>query len=124
MSRSSTESQHFLIGEGRCEGRIAGRFRGANHPRRRTDQTFLPDFQGAIETHDGATIIFDYRGYGRSYPAAGRQVVASGTHLSADRRYRWLNDAVWAIAGEVRADDGGTEIVLDVAELVWEPLAD
>ena len=44
--------------------------------------------------------------------------------MSADGRYRWLNDVVCAIAGEVRAGDGGTEIVLDVAELVWEPLAD
>ena len=36
-----TESQHFLIAEGRCEGRLAGRLRGANHPRRRTDLAYL-----------------------------------------------------------------------------------
>ena len=114
------ESQHFFIADGRCTGRISGRFRGANHPRRRTDGTYVPDFQGAIETDDGATILFDYRGYGRAYPQPRRQVVATATHLSADERYRWLNDVVCAIAGEVRPADEATTIVLDVAELVWE----
>ena len=120
-----TESEHFLVAEGRAEGRLAGRFRGANHPHRRTDLTYLPDFQGVIETDDGATVMFDYRGYGRAYPQERRQVVAMATHVAGDERYRWLNDVVCAITGEVRpADDGGrTAIVLDVAELVWEPLA-
>jgi hypothetical protein len=78
-----------------------------------------------IETEDGADVMFDYRGYGRAYPEDRRQVVGSGTHLASDERYRWLNDVVCPIAGEVgpRADSGGMEIVLDVAELVWEPLA-
>jgi hypothetical protein len=120
-----TESEHFFIAEGRCEGRLAGRFRGANHPHRRTDLTYLPDFQGVIETDDGATVMFDYRGYGRAYPEERRQVVAMATHLASDERYRWLNDVVCAIVGEVRphAEGGRMEIVLDVAELVWEPLA-
>ena len=118
------ESAHFFIADGRCEGRIDGRFRGANHPRRRTDETYLPDFQGAIETDDGATILFDLRGYGRSYPPGNRQVVGTATHVSGDERYRWLNDVVCALAGEVRAsaEPGATEIVLDVAELVWEEI--
>ena len=39
-------------------------------------------------------------------------------------RYRWLNDVVCVRAGEVRAkpDPRTTEIVLDVAELVWEEI--
>jgi hypothetical protein len=118
------ESAHFFIAEGRCEGRVTGRFRGANHPRRRTDLTYVPDFQGVIETDDGARIVFDLRGYGRSYPEARRQVIGFATHLSGDERYRWLNDVVCALAGEVRPGDERTEIVLDVAELVWEPPAD
>ena len=118
-----TESQHFFIAEGRCEGRIAGRFRGANHPRRRTDLTYLPDFQGVIETDDGATLMFDYRGYGRAYPEERRQVVGTGTHVSGDERYRWLNDVVCMIVGEARPRETGKgmDIVLEVAELVWEP---
>jgi hypothetical protein len=118
-----TESEHFFIAEGRCEGSISGRFRGANHPRRRTDLTYLPDFQGVIETDDGARLVFDLRGYGRAYPEASRQVVGFVTHVSGDERYRRLNDVVCAVAGEVRAGEDETHIVLDVAELVWEPLA-
>ncbi len=57
-SPSSTEGQHFMFAEGTCEGRIDGKFRGANHPHRRGDGTFEPDFQGVIETSDGAVIFF------------------------------------------------------------------
>jgi hypothetical protein len=118
------ESAHFFLAEGRCEGSIRGRFRGANHPRRRTDGTFLPDFQGAIETDEGGTLLFDYRGYGRAYPLDNREVVGAATHVSDDERYRRLNDVVCVLVGEVRAspERGRTEIVLDVAELVWEPI--
>ena len=46
-------SQSFLIAEGRCEGAVHGRYRGANFPRRRPDGTTAPDFRGVIETDDG-----------------------------------------------------------------------
>ncbi|MBA2669331.1 MAG: DUF3237 family protein [Gemmatimonadetes bacterium] len=118
----SGESQLFFFAEGRCEGRITGRMRGANHPRRRSDGTFLPDFQGIIETDDGAVIFFDHQGYGRTYPAERRQIVSSATHLSGDERYRWLNDVVCVGSGEVRSTDGRiTELVLEVMELIWQP---
>lgn len=121
----SSESQNFFIAEGRCEGRIAGRFVGANHPHRRSDGTFLPDFQGVIETDDEAEVLFDYRGYGRAYPVGRRQIVVSGTHLSDDERYRWLNDVLSVGVGEVRSQpDGLTELVVEWAELVWEPIAE
>ena len=47
----------------------------------------------------------------------------------ADREpYRRLNDVVCACAGEVRAPSGpdqeGPELVVDVAELVCEPVTD
>jgi hypothetical protein len=48
-------------------------------------------------------------------------------HLSDDDRYRRLNDVMCVCVGEVRAPDApdaGAELVLDVAELVWEPIAD
>lgn len=49
----------------------------------------------------------------------------SFTHSTDDERYRWLNGAVCALAGEVRPDEDGSgfEVVLDVSELVWEPLS-
>jgi hypothetical protein len=114
LARESAESQHFYLAEGSCEGRVQGAFRGANHPRRRGDRTFEPNFQGVIETSDGATIFFDYRGYGRAYPAGRRQIVASATHLSDDERYRWLNDNL-AVGGRVgrsaRATSAGDRLV-------------
>ena len=48
----------------------------------------MPDFQGVIETVDGAEVLFDYRGYGRAYPVGRRQIVTSATHLSKNKRYR------------------------------------
>ena len=50
--------QHLFLAEGRCEGSITGRFRGANFPRRRTETgPFRPDFRAVIEADDGATIM-------------------------------------------------------------------
>ena len=119
----SDECKFFFLAQGRCEGRISGWFRGANHPNRRGDGTFLPDFQGVIETVDGAELLFDYRGYGCAYPVGRRQIVATGTHLSEDERYRWLNDSLSVGVGEVRSQpDETTELVVEWAELVWEPL--
>ena len=115
------EEKHLYIAEGVCTGRIAGRFHGANHPRRRTDLTFTPDFQGVIETNDGAVVMFDYQGYGRSYPPGRRQIVTAAWHLCADERYGWLNDSLCVGCGEVRRlSDAETELVVDFSELVWE----
>jgi hypothetical protein len=72
-----THSQLFVILEGRCEGHITGRFYGANHPQSRADGVFQPDFQGIIETDDGAKLFFDHQGYGRPYPAERRQIVGT-----------------------------------------------
>ena len=122
-SPSSTEGQHFMLAEGTCEGRVEGKFRGANHPRRRGDGTFEPDFQGVIETSDGAVIFFNYSGYGRGYPADRRQIVASASHLSDHENYRWLNDSLAVGAGEVRTlGDGQVELVVDWEEVIWEPI--
>ena len=117
--------QHFALAEGRCEGGVSGRFRGANYPRRRNDGTFRPDFRAVIETDDGATIMFEWHGYGRAYPVGRRQIVGAVFHLSEDERYRRLNDVVCACVGEVRArEDGPSDLVVDVAELIWEPIAE
>ena len=112
----------FFVAEGRCEGVINGRMRGANHPQRRPDGTFCPDLQGVIATDDGATIFFDWQGYGRTYPAGRRQIVAGATHLADDERYARLNDVVCAVEGEVRAreDGSGVDLVIDVYEIVEE----
>jgi Protein of unknown function (DUF3237) len=72
--------QHLYVAEGRCDGSISGRFRGADFPRRREDGTFRPDFRAVIETDDGATIMFEWHGYGRAYPVGpGRSSGRSST---------------------------------------------
>lgn len=123
FSPSRTEGQHFYLAEGTCEGRIQGKFRGANHPRRRGDGTFEPDFQGVIETTDRAVIFFDYTGYGRAYPAGRRQIVISASHLSDHDNYRWLNDSLAVGEGEVRTvSEAQVELVIDWSEIIWEPI--
>lgn len=117
--------QHLYLAEGRCEGEVNGRFRGANFPQRRGDGTFRPDVRAVIETDDGATIMFEWHGYGRAYPIGRRQIVGAVFHSADDDRYRRLNDVVCACAGEVRsAGRESPELVVDVAELIWEPLSD
>lgn len=60
---AGTEGQSFLIAEGRCEGRLLGRLRGANYLRRRTDDALVPDFRGVLQTADGAAVLFAWHGY-------------------------------------------------------------
>ena len=108
--------EHFIgFGEGRCEGRVNGAFRGTNHARRRPDGTYEPDYHGVIETDDGAAILFHLTGYG--LPDEGRAIV-SVKHVSGDERFERLNRTLCVGAAEV----GDRSVVLDVAELVWEPL--
>jgi len=118
-----SEWHDLYIAEGICSGRIAGHMEGANHPRRRVDGTYCPNFQGVIETVDGAEVMFDWRGYGRVYPIGRRQIVVSGTHVSEDDRYRWLNDGLCVGTGEVRSrpEGDGADLVIEFAELIWEP---
>ena len=69
-------------------------------------------------------MLFAWHGYAR--PAAGgmRELVAASP-MSDDERYRWLNDVVCTLTGEVRprSDGSGFDVEYDVAELVWAPLA-
>ena len=108
----------LLLAEGNADGRLSGRFRGANRPRRLADGSFVPSLSGSVETHDGAAVVIDLTGHGQ--PGEGR-VVAAAVHFTNDERYAWIDRAVCAVVGEVRA---GREIVLDVARIVWEPLGD
>jgi hypothetical protein len=121
--------QLFFIAEGRCEGSITGRFRGANFPQRQgAAGPFRPDFRAVIETDDGAAIMFEWHGYGRAYPPGRRQIVGAVFHLADREPYSRLNDVVCACVGEVRAprdpDQQEPDLVVDIAELVWEPIAD
>ena len=95
--------QHLFLAEGRCEGGISGRFRGANFPRRQgASGPFRPDFRAVIEAESGATIMFECHGYGRAYPpGVGRSSVPS--FISAMRPLPATQRVVCVCVGEVRA---------------------
>jgi hypothetical protein len=115
---SGPEVRGVYFAEGRCDGELAGRFRGMNHPRLRVeDDAYLADFQGVIETDDGARIAFDIRGFGRAREY-GREVVGAVFHSTGDERYARLNDAVCVLAAEAR----DRVIRIDVSELIFEPI--
>ena len=140
---STTEEEHFYFADGKCEGRIVGEFHGANHPHRRVDKSFAMNLQGFIKTEDGATIMTNYQGYGRSSQRSQqlygtdmnekskfrRQVIGAAWHVTDNDNYRWLNDSVCAIAGEVRVPpevpsnklkQEDVKLVFSVSEIVWE----
>ena len=118
---SGAEGQSFLIAEGRAEGRLSARYRAANFPRRRVDGALEPEFRGVLETDDGATILFHWEGLARLTDSGMRQLLGIAQHTSDDERYRWLNDRVFAVEGEVRprSDETGFDVVLAVSEMVW-----
>jgi hypothetical protein len=120
---AGTEGRSFFIAEGRADGRLSGRLRAANFPRRRVDGTLTPDFRGVLETDDGAAVLFAWQGYARSGSNDVRELVGSITHVSDDDRYRWLNDRIGTVVGEVRPRvGGGSTVAIEVREIVWEPL--
>jgi hypothetical protein len=119
-----TEGRSFLIAEGRAEGRLSARYRGANFPRRRVDGALEPEFRGVLETDDGASILFHWEGLASLTETGMRQLIGMMQHLTDDDRYLWLNDRACAVEGEVRRRDGGSgfDVVLDVSMITWEPL--
>ena len=79
LAADGNEGQHLFLAEGRCAGRLSGSMQGANHPRRRGDGTYCPDFDGVITTDDAASVLFiapeatvavDTRPYGCDRPGS------------------------------------------------------
>jgi hypothetical protein len=87
-----------------------------NRARRRADGSYLPALSGAIETEDGATVLVTLVGHGAPRAEPEGRVVAAILH-EADGDYAWLDDVLGVVSGTVRE----REVVLEVAELVWEP---
>jgi len=116
------EGRGFLLAEGRSAGRLSARYRAANFPRKRADGALVPEFRGVLETDEGGAILFEWQGLGVLTDSGMRKLLGSLVHTTDDPRYRWLNDLVCAVEGEVRprADGSGFEVVLEVSEMVWE----
>jgi hypothetical protein len=122
---SGAEGQSFLIAEGCTEGRLSARYRAANYPRRRVDGALEPEFRGAMETDDGVTVLFHWEWLASLTDPGMRKLLGTIQHVSDDERYRRLNDRVCAVEGEVRqrSDGSGFDVVLEVSEMVWEPVS-
>jgi hypothetical protein len=101
--------------------------RQATHLNRR-GRTVLPSRPGpnTVRRRRGA-IMVEMHGYGRAHPPERRQIVGSVLHLADREPCRRLNDAVCVCVGEVRAPadpaQAGPDLVIDVADLIWEPIA-
>jgi len=71
--------------------------------------------------------MVEWHGYGHAYRPGRRQIVGAVFHLADREPYRRLNDVVCVCVGEVRdpgdAGQPGPDLVIDVAELIWEPIA-
>ena len=118
---AGTEGQSFLIAEGRCEGRLPGRElpRGGG-PAPPSCQTFAASFR-----QPAARRCLSHGTDTRGLPRVECASSLAALPMSDDERYRWLNDVVCTLTGEVRprSDGSGSDVEYDVAELVWEPLA-
>ena len=116
------EGRSFLLAEGRSTGRLSARFRAANFPRKRADGSLLPEFRGVLEPDDGGAILFEWQGLAVRGVAGTRRLLGSLVHITDHPRYRWLNDRVCAVEGEVRpgTNGSGSEVVFVVSEMVWE----
>ena len=107
--------ERLLFADGEAHGRVKGRFRAANRARRRADGSYLPSLNGAIETADGAHVLLTLVGQGAPRAEPEGRVVAAVLH-TAQGDYAWLNGVLGVVSGAVRE----REVVLEVAELVWE----
>lgn len=83
------------------------------------------DFRGALETDDGATILYGRPGYARAAGEGMRELIGGITHITDDPRYAWLDNAYYALVGEVRPRSSGSgfDVLLDVSAIVREPSA-
>ncbi|OGT60866.1 MAG: hypothetical protein A3E85_00975 [Gammaproteobacteria bacterium RIFCSPHIGHO2_12_FULL_45_12] len=124
-------SQHYFELTGEVSGKINGKFRGVNHPVKRSDDVFLSNTQAVIETDDAAFIYLDLKGYGvvpNQHADLYRSYMGPIKHVSDHEKYRSLNK-IWCFGeGEVGATvdkkvthTSGTTVI-NVYALHWEPL--
>ena len=104
------EGAGYGEGDGQVTGeRLRGTVRWVNHPRRRSDRTMLPDAHGLIRTEDSADILFSLQGRTGWVDSGGRrkgrQVLVALFESQAER-YRWLNDLVCILEGEIDPESG------------------
>lgn len=110
-----------LYGEGEAVFRgeqLSGTGRFVNHASRRSDGVNLPSVHGIVRTDDGAFVLFRLEGRTPPPQDGKRRLLSSMVFESEADRYRWLNNAVCVLEGELRSDGvTHTRIYSCVAEL-------
>lgn len=96
------DSIGFVLAEGEVTGeRLAGTTKRHNFAYHRADGVNLPNTQGVIATHDGATVFFEIHGLS-PLPRPGttvRDAFAGIMFRTADPRYAWLNSVYGVCEG-------------------------
>ncbi|HEY7282707.1 MAG TPA: hypothetical protein VID47_14065 [Actinomycetota bacterium] len=118
----SGEGRHLLIGEGRAEGRVAGRVRLVNHPHRRSDGRLEPEFHGAVETDDGAVIVFRFTGLAEVLPDRVLRIMGLVLHDTGDERYAWVREFPALVGGNVPLDEPPFTVTVVSAASLWRDL--
>jgi hypothetical protein len=116
------ESRHLLIGEGRADGRVAGRVRLVNHPHRRSDGLLEPEFHGVVETDDGAVVLFRFTGLAEVLPGRILRVMGLVVHDTHDERYHWVRGRPALVGGSVPLDEPPFTISVVSAEPIWNAM--
>jgi hypothetical protein len=85
----------------------------------------VPNFRGVLETEDGVLILFEWEGLAVLTGSGMRRLLGSLVHTTDDLYYRWLNDRVCAVEGEIRrrTDKIGFVVVYEVSGVVWKGVA-
>jgi hypothetical protein len=111
------EGAGYGEGDGTAHGRLAGRVRWVNHPRRRSDGMMLPDTAGHVQTDDDHTVLFSLQGRTPTEgPQSGQQLLR--VQFQAEAPYDWLN-TVFAVA-EGRVDFETMRALIRVYECVHD----
>jgi hypothetical protein len=97
----------YVQGHGSISGvRLEGELRWTNHPRRRADGTWLPNYVGTIATADGAQVLFSMAGYnqglGDPFTYEQRAALCSLTLAATEERYHWVNALFAVVEADVR----------------------
>jgi hypothetical protein len=111
------EGTAYGEGDGTVSGRLNGKVRWINHPRRRSDAVMLPNTDGLIETEDGARVLFKLEGRTPTEgPKTGQQLLR--LQFTAEGKYDWLN-LVFAV-GEGKVDFERMHALIRVFECVHD----
>lgn len=113
----------LFLAEGRCEGRLAGRFRAANVVHRRADGVWLPQFRGVIEAMSGAAILTEYAVLAVALRDGRMRITGTALRHCDDEEFAWLSRVLCLVAGEADPPPPPFSPRGCLADAVWAQVA-